>query len=337
MPLLSHPARASVIAEMHMRRMSAIEAPARIVQLLRIVAPADREAEATHFDALPFAAKSRRSGERHGEAIGPDGVTLLWEKHSEATTLTAILPGAGDDSFAFANRDEAFWGWIEEAPGSVLRATRIAVVTDDAAAERVLEIGGFDPRELLSTRIAGGTRVWTDFQVRSDGYGRLLVAANGGEPADLGRAVQRFQELGNYRNLALLGLQLVQQKASELTTLEIELAAATLAMCDSGSAPALLDQLMELASQVTALSAASAFRLGATAAYADIAMQRLDALAEMPIPGFQSLADFTERRLVPAARTCRSFAARIEHLAERIERATAQLRTRIDLEIQQQN
>lgn len=318
MPLLSHPARASVIAEMHMRRMSAIKAPARIVQLLRIVAPADRESEAAHFDVLPFAAESLQSGERHGEAMSADDVILLWEKHSEATTFTAILPHRGDAPFASANRDAALWRWIEETPGAVLRATRIAVVTDDVAAERVVDSGGFDSRELLSTRIAGGVRVWSDFQVRSDGYGRLLVAANGSEPADLGRAVQRFQELGNYRNLALLGLQLVQQKAGELTMLESELAAVTLAMRDSDAAPALLDQLIELASQVTALSAATAFRLGATAAYADIAMQRLDALAEAPIPGFQSLADFTERRLVPAARTCRSFAARIEHLAERI-------------------
>jgi uncharacterized membrane-anchored protein len=77
--------------------------------------------------------------------------------------------------------------------------------------------------------------------------------------------------------------------------------------------------------------------MSATEAYCDVALHRLHALAAEPVVGFQSLAGFTERRLLPAAKTCQSFSARIESLARRIERATAQLRTRVEVRIHNQN
>jgi uncharacterized membrane-anchored protein len=77
--------------------------------------------------------------------------------------------------------------------------------------------------------------------------------------------------------------------------------------------------------------------MSATQAYCDIALDRMEGLRAESIAGYQTLAGFTERRLIPAARTCRSFSLRLEALAAQIERATAQLRTRIEMRIQKQN
>jgi uncharacterized membrane-anchored protein len=95
---------------------------------------------------------------------------------------------------------------MESLPGATLRATRIAIVPDDEAAAQMLPAMAFDHEELVSCHVAGPMRIWSDFRIGDQGYGQLLIAANGLDGGPLSRAVQRMQELGNYRNLALIGL-----------------------------------------------------------------------------------------------------------------------------------
>ena len=64
--------------------------------------------------------------------------------------------------------------------------------------------------DMVSCHSGSGARLWSDFRIGDDGYGRLVVAAWGMKAADISRVVQRIQELGNYRNLALLGLPVAQ-------------------------------------------------------------------------------------------------------------------------------
>ena len=52
----------------------------------------------------------------------------------------------------------------------------------------------------------GKARLWSDFDLHEDGFGRLIVADRGllrSEPSNL---LQRLLEQGHYRNMALLGL-----------------------------------------------------------------------------------------------------------------------------------
>jgi uncharacterized membrane-anchored protein len=56
-----------------------------------------------------------------------------------------------------------------------------------------------------------------------------------------------------------------------------------------------------------------------------------------PVANFQSLTDFTERRLVPASRTCAVFRARLSHIAERISGVMHTLDVQIDSRIKSQN
>lgn len=332
-----HPLRARVVSEMHMRRMPPLLAPMLMVQIVRLVDAKDRADERNHILAMPGVdADTVDERNRHIGGQRSDGVEFLWECHSEATTTTLIMPACATNAFAPSIDDQAAIAWLLEAPGQVLRAVYIAIVADEAAAAAAMGIAAFSPTELMSCTI-GAVRIWSDFLIRSDNFGRLLVCAGGLPPNDLGRIVQQVQELGNYRNLALLGLPLAQEQGPLVNKLEQALVDIALRMADGEADTLLLDQLCELAAQVTSITASTAFRMSATAAYARIVEDRLSALNASAIVGYQTLEDFTERRLLPATRTCASFTARIEALSIRIERATSLLRTRIEMALQSQN
>ncbi|MGB5799649.1 MAG: DUF3422 family protein, partial [Mesorhizobium sp.] len=99
----------------------------------------------------------------------------------------------------------------------------------------------------------------------------------------------------------------------------------------------LLDELMALAAEVEAGGAASLFRFGASRAYDGIVRERLDALDETPVPGYDTWAGFLQRRVAPAMRTCRSVEERQANLSRKLTRATTLLRTWVDVEVERQN
>ncbi len=339
MALFDHPARRFINTEMRLRQMPPVHPPSSLIQILRLVAPEDREAESAYIDQLPVAHVDRRRSDRHCHLTLADGRIVLWERHSEASTMTLYTPPAAEDgvsSISNAAQDTLF-DWLMHAPGQVLRASRVAVVPDTAAAKAFATELHLDAEDLLIVTTAGGSELWSDFRVQADGFGRLIIAANGAHSADLGRIVQQMQELGNYRHLALLGLQEAQARSGTLTRLEAELLSASNDFEGDGESVLLLDRLIALAGSASALASETSWRMSATAAYTNIALQRLNALQSRPQPGHQSLDEFIERRLLPAARTCEAFDRRVERLATRIERVTSQLRTRVDIGIQRQN
>lgn len=334
MAFVNHKDRAGVVSELHLRRMPALAAPLRMLQTLRVVAISDRADETLHVNGV---AADLKCSDRHVDARDANGIEYLWERQTEASTATIILPGAAPTPFMVTEKEEAAKRWIYDAPGEILRAILIEVVQTDQIAQTVIEQVGFDRNNLVSCVVSGGARFWSDFKLGSDGFGRLLVAANGMSPYDLGRTVQRFQELGNYRNLALLGLKTTQIHGAQLAAYEASLLDIIDNIVLGENDDDVLDALIQLAAKTTALNAQTAYRMSATEAYCEVALNRLHALEAQAVAGFQSLAGFTERRLLPAVKTCKSFSTRIESLAQRIERATAQLRTRVEVRIHHQN
>jgi uncharacterized membrane-anchored protein len=336
MAFSDHPLRSRVVSEMHMRRMPPLSAPMLMVQIVRILSGDERDAERAHVLAMPgVAAEAITERNRHIGAQRDDGTEFLWECHSEASTATIIIPTSTRDPFK-AQMDDETLKWLSNAPGKILRAVKIAIVDSNETAADVMHSAQFSQAELVSGKI-GPVQVWSDFLIRDDHYGRLLVSGGGLPGADLGRVVQQIQELGNYRNLALLGLPLAQEQGPAVADLEKKLVGIAGRMAAGEADPALLDQLCELAAQVTAITASTAYRMSATAAYAQIVEDRIEALNATGIIGFQTLEEFTERRLLPATRTCASFTARLEALSVRIERATSLLRTRVEMALQSQN
>ena len=308
-----------------------------MTQTVRVLDPADRDAERAHIMAMPGVAPAAmvdRPRDINGRANG--GIEMTWERHSEASTTTVIAPSQAESPFT--TDASAALAWLEAAPGAVIRATKIAIVADEAVAETLLPSLAFRRDQLVSCRV-GATRIWSDFQLRDDGYGRLLVAGGETPPTDLGRTIQRVQELGNYRNLALLGLPLAQSESASLAALEQRLDTITqrIAGASEGTEAALLDELCEVAAKAAAIDTGTGFRMSATRAYAQIVQDRLESLGAIEIPGYQSLGDFTDRRMLPAIRTCASFVQRLEALSVRIERTTSLLRTRVDLAMQFSN
>jgi len=223
-------------------------------------------------------------------------------------------------------------------PGKVVRATRMAIVSDEEAARALLPRFAFEQSDLVSCHVGGGARIWSDFHLREDGFGAVLVAANALRAGDLSRTVQRLQELGNYRNLALLGLPVAQRGWKVLDRVERELAALgeRVGSCDVTD-DALLREVTGLSMQLMTEAASSDFRMSATEAYARLVEERLEDLSIRPCPGFPSLADFTQRRFLPAVRTCAAHRRREQTLARRTAQFISLFRTRVETRIENQN
>jgi len=329
-----HPLRQKVVGEMHLRRWPRLQAPATILQVLRLVGEGERADEQARLDALPPGANQRGgSSPRHRSGILPGPVGFVWERHTEASTFTLFAAADVAPAALDAARD-----WGDSLPGEVIRATRIHVEPDEEVAARRLETIAFTRSDLVSCHLAGGARLWSDFRIGPDGFGRFIVAANGMDGSDLSRLVQRVQELGNYRNLALLGLPVAQDNWQELDRIERELNALSGEVTDSAvTDDTLLARVSALSLALMTIAMTSSYRVSATEAYARLVEERLEQIEPQPIPGFQSLTDFTQRRLLPAVRTCAAQARREQQLSERAARFTSLLRTRIETRIENQN
>lgn len=333
MSFTEHPLRRWAVDEMRLRRFAPVGKHCEMVQAVRLISADERALEdrwligdRPDFDDWSLAA-------RHGSGHTKSGIYFLWERHTEASTLTLIFPEA-----APASVRNPYISWIESWPGAVVRATRVFVMPDADGSEQQLEKMGISKREIVCCDINAGLRIWSDFGILDDGYGRLLVRAGDVEDGERGRIIQRVQELGNYRNLALLGFPIVQQYGPQVDVLEQKLSehAKRVAMAGDDD-ETLLNDLANISSELELIRSATGFRLSATAAYAEVAADRLASLNVQPVANFQSLTDFTERRLVPASRTCSVFRQRLNHIAERISGVMHTLDVRIDSRIKAQN
>jgi uncharacterized membrane-anchored protein len=152
--------------------------------------------------------------------------------------------------------------------------------------------------------------------------------------------VQRVIELETYRTFALLGLPEAQRLSPSIAASERRLVEVTEQMRHAGDLAAnhkLLDELTALAADVEAGAAASVFRFGASRAYEEIVEQRLQTIGERKVSGLPTWSSFLARRMKPALRTCVSTEARQSSLSLKLARAANLLRTRVDVELEQQN
>lgn len=334
MALIDHPLRRQVVGEMQLRRFPVFTLPARIAQIVRVVD--DRAAEAL---ALTDIWPDLDPAERHARIMLSPQVRLSWERHSEASTITLVTTGE-DTPLDWSPPPET--PLIEGLPGKVVRASRLLLVADDAAAEAAIAEAGFGSTHLVTCHVRSPSgaraRLWTDFRIHADGYGRIVIAANGMPIADLGRCVQQVQELANYRNLALIGLPEARAAWPYLDALEVELEAVGLSLARGDRRDdTLLESLTALSARLLSIDSRCGYRMSATAAYARIVASRLAQLDADPIPGFQSLAEFNERRFEPAIHTCAALTTRLALLNARAAQSTALLRTRISTHIENQN
>lgn len=339
--LVPHPLRAAILGEVHARPFTPLSVPSRIVHFgfdtSGSRAQADRASLAAFCAArgLPPPADA----EKHHRA--PFGTTVLrWEQHSEFTTYTWEMPSdPGGIPFHPDAASIASAMRLVPQPGPLLVAIDLHLLAEDA--ERTAPERLFDRASLAVAENSDGAAVYaTDFKPGPSGFVRILVADRGMDAERAGALAQRVLEIETYRTLALLGLPEAQRLSPSIAASEKRLAEVTEEMrstADLASNHRLLDELTALAADVEAGAAASAYRFGASRAYEEIIEQRLETIGERKVGGLPTWSSFLARRMKPAMRTCVTTEARLGNLSLKLARAANLLRTRVDVELEQQN
>ena len=336
--LVDHPLRAAVLGELHARPFTPIETPRRILHFGFLIDAAAAQAKRAALAA--FCARMAVLRLAHGQAspLRVRQATLRWENHAEFSTYTWELPAPGAVPF------EPAAGAIPNVMASVPQPGPLLVALD---LHLIDERGGvaaealFDRASLARSKvIEGAAIVATDFQPDANGFIRILVIDRDLKADRAGALVQRLLEIETYRTLALLGLPEAQRIAPAVQRIEKRLGELTDVMRRTEGLSAnreLLNELTALAAELEADAAAASFRFGASRAYHDIVRARLAAIAEQPVGGYPTWSQFLERRMGPAMRTCTTTEERQTALSEKLSRAAQLLRTRVDVELEQQN
>lgn len=339
--MIEHELRRQAVAEMHLRRWPVLSVPSLVIQWVLIVEGEDRERESAMIAEQPARDEGSASASHRAGQFSP-GIAYAWERHSEGSSLALFIEGLSESQLADDdlpdNVAEAI-AWAEGMPGSVMRATQILVVADDAAANRILPALDFRRAELISCTFGGGkARMWGDFRLQPNNFGKLVVAANGMDIRDFTRAVQRLQDLGNYRNKALMGLPVAQAAWPRLDRVGQRLSELANHVADDAARDdTLMDELSGLSLELNSIANAIDYRMSATAAYAQLVHDRLEQLNVQPIDGYASLKDFTQRRFLPAVRTCAAATERERRQSLRASELASLLRARIETRIENQN
>lgn len=270
---------------------------------------------------------------------------LQWEAHTEFATYTFAEQRA--QVFALENCFDQVplrfipADWLQELNGTVMAATHLVLQQGKAELAELRQM--FANNLLVGSDSQNFARLWTDFAIAPDGFGRIVVEDQGMQYQQAGRLVQRILEVETYRMMALLGLPHAQQAAPVLSAIEAELARLAAGMNDGGGAGqpdderALLQQITALAARMEKLALENSYRFAASKAYYRLVQSRIEELRETRIPGVPTVREFMDRRLAPAMNTCESMVSRQEALAARIGRSNDLLRTRVGIVQEQQN
>ena len=277
---------------------------------------------------------------------------VIWERHTEFTRYTIIqsLP------------ENAHWGsqlpdlathvatgvdWLKNIPGKTITAIQLAMLNE----------GMDDPDSIFKAKqwlghgtVIGGTlgrttgdqphsHLITNLRIGDDGFVRMLVLTSPTTSENrAGRVAQRLLELETYRIMALLSLPVAKQLSSKLVEAEAQLVDITARIeANSDSDEVLLNHLASLAAQVESATAEHSYRFSAARAYDAIVRERISEMREKPLSGIQTLGEYLQRRLAPAVATVNATSERLEALAERVARASALLRTRVEIAAEAHN
>ena len=186
----------------------------------------------------------------------------------------------------------------------------------------------------------GKAQLFTAFKLHGDGYGRFIVRNLSLNEEQLGQLARRLLEMETYRLLALISLPIAKRIAPHLVDMDQHLATILSQVTDLETASderQLLENLTQLEAQLETYRAETNRRFSATRAYHELVHNRLEGMKEAAINGHLSLQEFMSRRLDPALRTCESLQTWMGDLSTRIERASDLLRTRVNLNLQEQN
>ncbi len=325
-----HSDRERLLAEAHARPSTPLEAPVIAIRLANVSGQEAADTDRLHMATLceRYGAQLPEKGTRWWALEGP-GWSLRWERHTEFSSWTLFcLPATAADPRDPLERlpDD----WLATFPSDVLVATMLELRRDDhGTAPSPLASDGVQIGAIV---LEGAARVFTDFRADDSGMTRFRVMLRSRDAALAGRLALILLEIETYRLMALLAFPLAGEATVQLRAIEAEagVLASRLAAEEGVEADrTLLSRLITLSGEAEGLSARTTFRFGGANAYHDLVRDRVTSLREEKIAGVQTIAEFMERRLAPAMRTCNSVAERERAVIARIARAGAMLDTRI--------
>jgi uncharacterized membrane-anchored protein len=343
------PLRRSLHDEVHARPSARVHLPALVVYVVVLNEGITREDEYAHLRRLPGQhALTMADLQGNFLRLRLGGHALKWERHGEFTRYSIVQPLPESATPEAADEELQRWlavepGWLRAIPGRTMAAIELLMVVHDLADADAALAGArrwFGERTVVASLMGGGhSCAVTDFRLRPSGFERMVVAAPADtSPTRAGRVSQRLLEVETYRLMALRGLPVAKALAPMLHEAEAGLAEITARLEDAhASDQELLDRLTALAARVERATAEHGYRFSATQAYDTLVRQRIAELREKPIPGTQTIGEFMQRRLSPAMATVASTAQRLAALSQRVERAGALLRTRVDIATESQN
>lgn len=268
--------------------------------------------------------------------------TLSWERHVEFYSLTvAQTRSAKSEPFTHNAIDLLPEDWLSQLPGRVIAAFHMIVDKNalDYSTEALSRY--FEGHAIiLSSAYQEKAFIYTAFKLHGDGYGRIIINDRGISTQQAGRLARRLIDLESYRLLALLGLPVAKRIAPELQQIDKQLASILADVTNienSCSERELLGQLIKIEAQLETYRADTTLRFSATRAYHQLVKDRLERISEEKVDEHLSINEFINRRFIPALRTCESIQQWLEDLSKRIERASDLMRTRVNLNLQEQN
>lgn len=337
-----HPQRGAVLAEVHARPFTRLTGPVTVLRLAFL-----GQGEAAAADRQKFVAFCMAHGQtppedgtkHHQVTIG--ATQLRWEQHSEFSTFTWILGGSETSVRRFGEIEAESAALVRSLhqSGQLLVAVKLEVEQTSAALERAQQL--FERSSLAIAAVRSGPAVVaSDFRTDDQGFIRILVCNDGLSPGRLGALVQRVLEIETYRTLALLGLPAALELAPSVDHIGRRLVEVLEEMQRAEDLKLnnhLLTELTALAASLEKGAAASSFRFGASRAYNDIVQARLAVIEGGEIAGYPTWSSFLARRMAPAMRTCATMEDRQADLSIKLARAADLLRTRVDVELEEQN
>lgn len=344
------PLRVQIHNEIHARPQVPINFPAFILYVAVLNDEVTHAQELEHLRQLPRQNDLQISALTNNFfRIDLDGYAVKWERHTEFTRYSIVQELPTDVSLGVTEPDLSHLlitpsGWLRSIPGKLIAAIEMAIIPGDLATAdaTLLQAQHWMGSEAVVASVMGNScHSWAiaDFVVRPSGFERMLIITSPGTTsARAGRISQRLLELETYRLMALRGLPTAKCLAPVLTQSELALAEiTTLLESKSMSDEDLLAALISLAASIERSTADHIYRFSATRAYDRLVRQRIAELREKPIPGIQTIGEFMQRRLSPAMSTVSSTEQRLVSLSERVSRASALLRTRVDIASELQN
>lgn len=337
-PWRFHPQRDRLLAEAHARPATPLAAPSWATRIAALSGETSVDADRAHMAALCRMIGAAEPGPTARWCVVDAGTwRLRWERHTEFSTWTFFRP-ALDDGAALFNAtavDLAPQAWLADLPGDILVACHVALVRQTPA-EALLSTGA----HVGAVVADGAARLLTDFRAGPDGFTRVIIESPQGDAALNGRIVQQVFEIETYRLMALFAFPLAQETAAKLAGIEAEAARSALAVTEVGGAAEdrkLLTHLAALAGEAEAIAARTSFRFAAARAYHGLVRERIAQLREDKLDERPTIAEFMERRLAPAMRTCASVEERLALLGERVARTAQMLNTRVDIAAEETN